>query len=346
MSILEKRKGAVENYFLITIIFAIVGFMIVAYFLFGSNLSKYTEDEVCKLSVLSRATAPSAAQGAIPLKCTTKKICLTNDKNCEHSFAGEKPQVIKLGDDAKKTIEKTSADAMYDCWKMMGEGKLDLFGEFSQDIGLDSATPTCVICSRIAVDEGVLVETLNQVDINKYMEDTIIPELGVNYISAFTGKGAVSYAKQDAVKAEEFGKLGKLEENGKEIKLEGNKDNRELAIVFMQIKPKNVKDVLSNMLEIGGTVAGATFLSPVGSLARPLVLNPVGGGLAVVGAVSIAGYGTYSASRGQTAAAGYCGDFVSNTKDKDARQGCSIVQGINYNVKDINKVCPKIQGMP
>ena len=85
------RKRGVEAYFLPIILLAIVGFFIVLYFLTSFDLIGYSEDEVCKLSILSRATSPDAAKGIVPIQCTTKKLCLTKDGDCRKNFAGEKP---------------------------------------------------------------------------------------------------------------------------------------------------------------------------------------------------------------------------------------------------------------
>ncbi len=347
------KKGAVEADTIVKLVIVIIGFVIIiGFILLKLDLFGQTEDEICELSVLGRATSPDVLQSAAPLKCNTKKICLTRDGDCRKNFAGENPKVIKLAKDeneAIKQIEKTTADALLNCWKMMGEGKLDLFGNFKGQFGWDEYQATCVICSRIAIDEGFPTKgsgkKLDDIHINKYMQDNIIPELGVNYISALTKGGAVSYAKQDPVKVEAFVGQNKAEDSeGNEIKL-GEEDNdipnRELAIVFMQFKTESPSNVASNILKVGATGIGATFMTPIaGTAARAIVSNPVTGTLAVATAVGAVGYGMYNAYQGQLAAAGYCGPFSS----RDGKAGCSIVQGINYNYKDINKICPQIQG--
>lgn len=350
------KKGAVEADTIVKLVIVIIGFaIIIGFILLKLDLFGQTEDEICELSVLGRATSPDVLQSAAPLKCNTKKICLTRDGDCRKNFAGENPKVIKLAkdeNDAIKQIEKTTADALLNCWRMMGEGKLDLFGSFKREFGWDNYQATCVICSRIAIDGGFPGEGKNdeevkkvlneRININKYMQENTIPELGVNYISALTKGGAVSYAKRDAIQEDAFDKF--VKENTVQIKLgEEKKDipNRELAIVFMQFNTKNPSNVASNILQMGATGIGATFMTPIiGNVGRAIVSNPVGAGLAVATAAGVVGYGMYNAYQGQLAAAGYCGPFTSS----DGKAGCSIVQGINYNYKDINKICPQIQG--
>jgi len=350
------KKGAIESYFLVTIIIAVVGFVIVIWFLLNLDLSGQSEGEICRLSVLSRASSPEFAQSAVSLKCNTKKICLTKGGECSKNFAGEKPEIEKLSgsdEEIKSKIEKVSADALYDCWKMMGEGKLDLFGKFEEKIGLEKVSASCVICSRIAVDEDIDKRILDNVNINQYMKDNIISELGVNYIYALTGGGAVSYAKEDPVKknafeqfikddkTDKFGGIEKLKDSrGSTLEFDNNKNNREMAVVFMQVKSDDPLRVGANMAELGGLFLGGVFMSPVG---RPIgMFVPHVRGLAVVGLAAASVYAGYTAYQGQAAAVGYCGDFVTN--EENGRKGCSILQGINYNWRDINAVCPSIQG--
>lgn len=338
------KRGGVDVYFIIPLIAAVVGFGIILYFIMQLQLGGYAEDEVCKLSVLGRATSPDISKGGVPLKCTTKKICLTKGGDCSNNFAGEKTENFKIsgnGEEAAKQIAKISADAMLDCWRMMGEGKLDLFGGFSESLLLDKKKPVCVICSRIAIDASISKEVLEKVNINSYMENNNVDELGANYISAFTSGGSVNYAKKNIVQDNAFGEL--KDASGKVVSFNKNPENREMAIVFSQIKSDKYEEILDSIFKYGGTVAGLTFLSPIGGAARYIFLNPYGAGLVAVGTAGYAGYGAYNIWQGQLAAVGHCGDFVTND---EASKGCSLMQGINYNVKDINAVCPQIQGNP
>ena len=82
------KRGAVESYFIIIVIAAIVGFIAVLIFLGKLGFQNYGSNEVCSLSVLSRATTPSGTQNYVPLKCNTKKTCLTQGGDCGQ-FAGE-----------------------------------------------------------------------------------------------------------------------------------------------------------------------------------------------------------------------------------------------------------------
>jgi hypothetical protein len=322
------------------LVVAVVGFLIVLAALFLVNLGGYSERDICKLSVLTRATAPSAVQAAVPLKCKTSKICLTESYfggGCKEQFAGEENvEYVRLsGDPSQKArqIEEVSANAMYDCWSMMGEGKLDLFGEF-----FGNKDATCVVCSRVAIDKAVKEEVLNLVDVDNYMKTYQVPGSSLTYLQTFTDKGVSSYASFDAKASNALD-----EKKPGEQKFAVNK-YYDVAYVFSQIKSKEVVSVLMNMGIIGGTLGAATFATPIiGGVAKKLIITPVGLTLTAVAVVGAAGYGTYMALDSQKSAAGYCGKYTSMGKQSEV-PGCSVVQAVPYNFNDVNGICGAIQG--
>lgn len=350
------KKGAVESYFVVTVVLAIVGFIAVLFFAVNkTGFQDYGNDEVCKLSVLTRATTPANAQSYVPLKCSTKKTCLTQDKECGQ-FAGEDKVVReKLPDDrdaAARKIEEIHAKAMYDCWNMMGQGKLDLFGSFAERFGGDSAKPTCVICSRVAIDKNVPIEVLQKVDINRYMENTPVSEGGLTYLQALANdKGARSFVRLKT--PDEIARLEK-DPNLDSKKLDDIKSDferlvneqankREMAFVFMQIKTEKFSNVLANLGVAGIAFAGGAFMTPV---MNKVLFNPyvIGGSLIIGGAYATYAYSNIHEGQELAASAGYCGDFVSSKGD--AEKGCSITQMIPYDYQYINKLCNSIQGNP
>ena len=88
-----KQRGEISSTQLVTIILALVGFTVLLLLLWAAfgDFNSLGDREACRLSVLTRATAPTAAQSGIPLQCTTQKICLTNERHEESSyqFAGQ-----------------------------------------------------------------------------------------------------------------------------------------------------------------------------------------------------------------------------------------------------------------
>ncbi len=349
-----NRKGDLTSAQIIMLIIAIIGFVIVLSALYLVNLGGYSDDEICKLSVLTRATSPKSVQAAIPLKCKANKICLTEGYfgGCEEQFAGEEDvKYVHLGGDItnkRRIIEETSADAMYDCWNMMGQGKLDLFANARTEFGLTRTESTCVICSRVAVDKEVDSKVLTDVDangkvvggvdINNYIKTKQIPGQSLTYLQAFTDRGVNSFAsiKEGSGTLEADENLAAKVQEASRTSLSTD-ENREMAFVFMQTKPPRIEDVLKNLGVAGATVATGTFMSPVGKFASRVLFTPAGAAIAVGVAGTVIGYGAFNAYQGQLAAAGQCGSFSSTSED--IKEGCSIVQGLNYNLKEINELC-------
>jgi len=140
----KSKRGAIEAYQIIITIIAILSLLAGLFVWYNLRPLAENGDQICRFSVLLRATSPEAAQSFIPLKCSTQKICITlNGSRCDAQFAGEKDVTIvelkgsgsSLNEaeisDAAKIIEMTSADAMLNCWNNMYGGKFDLFGNYA-----------------------------------------------------------------------------------------------------------------------------------------------------------------------------------------------------------------------
>lgn len=337
-----NRKGELTSSQIIGIVIALAGFLILLFFIsLLADDSSQQDVELCRLSVLTRATAPTAAQAAVPLKCTTGKICLSESGNKEDcaQFNGEKDvRVVKIegktDEEKANMINRVLADSMYQCWSMMGQGKLDIFGKSSYLVG-EQGDASCVICSRIAlakVSSGVR----DRVNLENYLETNSPSEGSPTYLKIFS---------QDSG-AETFAGINK------DIKIGVDSDtnlngasNDQIAFVFSQTKTKEWQTVLEH-LAVGGaffTFTGSQ-IPGVGGALGAFVFSKAG--LVSVAASTVAvGFIGVRAYLGQQAAAGYCGEFT--TSAEKLTGGCSIVQAVNYNVQDINKLCKAgIQGNP
>jgi hypothetical protein len=382
------KKGELTSSEIITLVIVVLSALVLLFFLWLWFYGFTEQTDICKLSVLTRATTPDVLQRTLPLKCKSTKICLTDDgsSKCDEQFLGEEGvDVITLKGTSpqKRTqIEEVSANAMYDCWNMMGQGKLDLFGEAATPFGLIQVKSSCVICSRVAIDKSVVyadyknkiptnyknilyasdggVVTLDAdknpiplVDINTYMRTHQVPGSSLTYLQTFTDKGVSSFSKVETSQESEIAAAeARANLDGKTVQAEGRSTKYpQMAFVFMQVKSVEMKQVATNLIEAGATMAGLTFMTPIiGKGAtwaaktaivctKGLILIPVA---AAAGAV--VGYGMWNAHQGQVAAAGYCGAFTSSDASS---KGCSLVQGVDYNVKTINALCGReIAGEP
>ncbi|MBI2632234.1 hypothetical protein HYW75_04475 [Candidatus Pacearchaeota archaeon] len=353
-----NKRGEIEVEQTIKFVLPVLAFLIVLGFLAYLGFKEAAQEDICHLTVISRGTSPQAVQAEIPLKCTTKKICLTDGKGkCDESLAGEENlDIIKLPKDSRKAariIEETSVASMYNCWKMMGEGKVDIFGNYLISRGLRPVEgPTCVICSRVAIDKGISQSIINDVNLHEYMRSNKVPGGDKTYLQSFTDSSFNTYPYVSTKSFQD--KLNTIkDENIEEVHASG----REIGLVFMQIKAPKISEAVGNLgsdalFSAGGAfmvssvkgTSGIISLGKLGLKSAPVVL---GGGAA------LAAFSGFNAYLGQTTAAGYCGALATTplVKNYDEEkgggdQGCSIVQAVPYDFRSINTMCANIEGIP
>lgn len=347
---------------LFTLILVIIGFvMLIAVLYMNTDILK-SEDKVCQFSVLARASAPSEAQGIIPLKCKTKKICLTQDvKNaCKEAFGTNKDvEIIKLSDkpeEAIAKIEEESVKAYYNCWVMMGEGKVDIFGNYFRVRNLDVTIPTCVICSRVAVDISVKAELLDAsrdgVNLEKYLTTHKVPGTNKNYIEVMSGGRANSYLSiEDKKKIEDESdkELQVRVSKGKPINIEKSV-GRESAFVFGQVKVNDLTKVFTALAHDAvkyGSIALAVSPGGTFEVAKFFLLKKEGIFIGLLLAIKGGSEIIHNTWEGQVLAKAYCGEFVTNADRNEPDQywqGCSLMQKVPYSADNINKICPQIEG--
>lgn len=355
-----SKRGEISSGEIVGIILAIAALLIALVFLGLFKDTVDADDEACRLSVLARATTPSSVQQAVPLKCVTDKICISdNGEKCDE-FIGEKNvEDIKLSgtpEEKAQQIAKVSAEAFYSCWTIMGQGKLDLFGTYRKSFGFSNGN-TCVVCSRIAF-AGVDDSVLGNVNVQRYMENTVVPNSDRTYVQLLG----------DDVNSKTFSSFKALDSNLHPQEDEKSKGlltvtNPQTAILFSQVKQPKWQDALKNAgyVAAGTAVGGTALLSGVGSIpvigtrTVGLVLrtaaSPYVIGAAVVGGTIGTGLLGYNAYRNQQATAAFCGKFTTSLSDDQLAEnggdsGCSLVQAVPYSVQNVNAMCDSIQGNP
>jgi hypothetical protein len=320
-----------------TLILAIAGFIIALIFLLVVlDINTLSQEEVCRLSVLTRATAPESLQRLAPIKCTTQKICLSESDDCLQ-FIGEK-NIKPVTVQSEETIEAEIANAMYDCWSIMGEGKLDVFGGGTDTGILNSLSinnlfakkTTCIICSRLALSDELQKENelLKNVDVSNYLETHQVPNSEKTYLQTFTDGQSKSYSR-------EF-REDLTNEN------ENVPPTNEIAIIFMQINSEE------SPWEAGTDTAGRTgafiFASTTGVGPLGVFSLPEGTAFSVITAVTTGSIAAIQTYRSREVSAGYCGEFTSVS---ESRKGCSVVVPFDYNkISEINQYCSIIEGNP
>ena len=316
--------------YLVKIILVLAGFALILGVIFiNIDFSKMSEEELCRLSVLARGTSHDAVNSFIPLNCETKKVCVDDlGGGCDEHMGEEKSESVRLRGSSEEKAEEISrviSDEMFNCWSMMGQGRIDIFSNWKNLIG-KPAENVCVVCSRIAfnVDSD---EVIGEVNVQHYMERNTIPGSSLTYVEAFTNRRIGSFPNVDAFDFDA--------QNAEEHELEARSD--EIAVIFSQINQENPLDVARRIGLAGGSATAGVFLSPVpGS-------RIVAGGLGLATVVG-AGTSAYRAYQNAEVVAGYCGEFT--TVDEEGSSGCSAVQVVPYSVSNVNAICQQIDGRP
>ncbi len=293
-----NKKGDVSSSTVVTTIILIVGFAILVYFLASLFLSGRVDKETCHESVILRGTAPTITglKGAIPLKCSEEKICITSKV-----FGGTCTQfentkgVTTVHVSNADQVARTIAQSVVECWTMMGEGKISIFSNWFADIyGVGSVYPSCVVCAKIAFDADSLSKSKidpKAIDVSKYMMTHLMPDKEITYYEYLTGQaGKMNIADNlfEAVPkadAPDFSTPEAQAANADYIKIQGEMSSLAdattietatqrdvdfkadtIGIVFMQISVPSSGEALKNLgytalgfLGIGASIAPGSF---------------------------------------------------------------------------------------
>ena len=186
----KNKLGEMVSSQLVTIILLVVGFAILILVFANVGWTEEIDRETCHASVILRATLPDTfdLKDITPLKCQTKKFCITDKTfgkgECEYEKGFEKGEyetirVSKIGKDKTKTEEEINrfiARELASCWAMMGEGKVQIF---TREVTTEKR---CSVCSRIAFDKSLKDELKEGVKgLGDYLLTREVPNQGVSY---------------------------------------------------------------------------------------------------------------------------------------------------------------------
>ncbi len=334
-----KKRGELTSSQIVSLIILIISFLVLLGFLFLPDLIGQSEEEVCRLSILERATIPQVTQAYAPIKCHTEKICFSlNGEDCLPLRGEEKVKKLNLPksyESAANVIEKITAEKMYDCWSITGKGRLDLFNGdkspnvvtnlLSGSVSVKEANAKCIICSRLALSEVVKSEQniLNQINLYDYLKNEKVPGTADTFLETFTDKQVQAYPN-------EF-----LSEIGKASSKKSS--DGQVAIIFSQIllDNKNAEDMALNKGITAGLLTGGALLKTTGGILSIPQTGAIAGFVGLYKGVSA----YFQTKTNQATAATYCGRFTSS-KGEDAKYGCSVVTTVDYNdINTINELC-------
>lgn len=356
----KNKKGEIESAQIISIIILVISVAIIFYIYFQINWNDEIDSTVCHQSVILRGTVSNVVnvgevQNVIPLKCKTNKICVGGDGvDCKEEYSKAK-DVFRVKVEDVNDINRLVAQEMISCWQMMGEGKISLFsrGAVGQVTGGDVYSG-CVICSRLAFDEISLKEAgvdLNKIDPVRYMRDYKMPGENMSYYDYFAGENGKIDVKQDFTdvpmpvlldsdgKPKETKFYLSVQEIGEDVNVENVDD--ESAIIFMQISAPQHGSTLKNAVVAMGITWGVGFrFNPIKTLSMTgkVVSNP----FALATILALVGVQQLNVWANRNVVAGYCSDVSFGT---EAREGCSVVRVVKYNLADLNKYCGVIESV-
>lgn len=284
---MKNKKGVTVQNTLIILILLIVSAALLFFILNGIPFKESSEKEACRQSVLTRSRdilGTHPLQALTPLNCKTQEIQITTTN--------------------EEMIKREISNSMYDCWSILGEGKLDFFGDSFWGIaqGIQPSKATCVICSTIKFS-GQIKDHPKELELLRYLEETKISDKNITYLEYFSDQ---SETKLDPI-----------------LRTETVKTNQDYAVIFMGIHGGNIKDLL---IKTGVTAAGGGF---IGSRITPGAT----GWLAAIGGLYQAITGVISLIGSNKAAAAYCDGNI---------KGCMVMTLVPLDAKSISNSCEEI----
>jgi len=286
---------------IIGIIVVIISAAVIFIFLRAVPFQETVDKEACHNSVILRSQSLigyEPGKAVVPLSCKT--------------------QNIKIETSSDDVIKQELANQMYDCWWMLGEGKLDFMpDEDLRDVqinwqnGIQTAQANCIICSTIKFGDNAKGK---QLDLVNYIADTPVPSKNITYLEYFT--------QQKGVKLPTLVEVNKVD------------TNNDYAIIFMNIKGGSFWNALKAYggLMGGGAIAGFK----IGRLAGPDGM--------LIGTAIGAGVGEFIGNLNAIKEFGNA--RVAATRCDGSYKGCSNLFLIPLTATDLTTTCNNIESIP
>jgi hypothetical protein len=160
----KRARKAQMREFLVAVIILLFSAAMIFIFIEKARLSEVSGKQACRQSVELRSEKIAkglAAAGIteVPLNCKTEPITISTTNEEE--------------------IKEKIANAMQECWWMLGEGQLVFFTDTDK-------VAHCLICSIIEFDEKVQ-KKIPSIEIGNYLSTTIVPGKNITYLEYLSG---------------------------------------------------------------------------------------------------------------------------------------------------------------
>ena len=172
----QQKKGLERNVIIVMILVVItLGFLV--FLLIKVGIDKMPDEEACHEAVIYRGTISNAMKhGGDAGQILDQKAVDMISLKCR-----EKNVVIKSGD--RLEVKKEIADEMARCWAMLGEGKINFFGNPLWEEG-----QRCIVCSKIKFEgEAAKVDKIGGDEFSIYLAENNIPEKQITYSDFLAG---------------------------------------------------------------------------------------------------------------------------------------------------------------
>lgn len=169
------KKAELTSTQLVTIIILIISFAIILAFFFMLGLRGSIDKESCRNSVVMRGVLP-IGKDVVSLRCKTQDVCLSLGAECD--INRKDMTTIKVKDENELT--KEMVNLLWDCWWMMGEGKVDYM---PSRIGTNEAY--CSICNKVYFDSKIqekYKDGISYLKLYNYMKENKVPNKDESYL--------------------------------------------------------------------------------------------------------------------------------------------------------------------
>ena len=173
----KNKKGALTQTVIISIVIIIFSAAIIFFFFKALPYKELIDKEACHQSVVLRNNAFLRGENILP-----ELIPL----NC-------KTQEIEISSTNEEFIKREIANAMYDCWWMLGEGKMNFF---ESELTKQSY---CVLCSTIKFSESTQEKISKINGFDEYLISTNIPNKNTTYLQYFSGDPEIAFTEENLI---------------------------------------------------------------------------------------------------------------------------------------------------
>lgn len=173
---MKKTRAVLDN--LLNLIVTSVSFAVILWFgytLFFTTQA-YAEGGICQLTAFTMAqTKTYGIESPIikNLNCETQFVKVKNDGIYRYANGKYRKDILYRNADFKKNPEhyaqKIVADELHQCWKYLGKGNIDPFGNYDE-------SSKCVICSQIQFDEEIAKKYPKFEDFGGFLEQNYVTD--------------------------------------------------------------------------------------------------------------------------------------------------------------------------